>query len=105
MDALQLQAEFFRALANPVRLCILYALKDRNSCVCDLVALTGEDQPAVSRHLGELKDAGILEAQKQGKKVCYRIKDKNIIKILDISKDIIRGRGEKIISALAEGEK
>jgi ArsR family transcriptional regulator len=100
MDINDLQAEFFRALSSPVRIKILLALKDRDSCVCDLVKAVGETQPQVSRHLQALKDAGILTAEKNGTRTCHRIKNRDVLKLLDISKNLIRDRNEKILLAL-----
>lgn len=104
MDLNALQAEFFRALSSPVKIRILNALKDNNSCVCDLTKILGETQPQVSRHLNALKEAGILTSKKTGKKICYKIKNRDVLKLLDISKNLIRDKNEKILNALEKGE-
>lgn len=100
----ELQAEFFRALSSPVRIKILNALKDNNSCVCDLTKLVGETQPQVSRHLSALKAAGILTAEKDGKKTCHRIKNKDVFKLIELSLNIIRDKNVRILNALEKGE-
>ncbi len=104
MDLNELQANFFKALSNPVRLKILNAIKDQNSCVCDLVKVVGETQPQVSRHLSALKNAGILTAEKTGTRICHRIKSKEVYRLLELSKGIIREKNEKIMSTLDKGE-
>lgn len=49
-----------QALADPNRLRILKCLQARPACVCELVQATGIPQPRVSRHLGVLRDAGLV---------------------------------------------
>lgn len=100
MDINELQAEFFKALSNPVRLKILLALRDKDSCVCDLGRLLKEPQPQVTRHLQALKEAGLLTAEKTGTRTCHRIKNREVFKLLEISRDIIKDKNEKILMAL-----
>ena len=104
MEINELQAEFFRALSSPVRIKILNALKDNNSCVCDLTKLLGETQPQVSRHLSALKSAGILTVEKMGKKACHRIKNKDVFRLLELSLNMIRDKNAKILNALEKGD-
>jgi ArsR family transcriptional regulator len=105
MEKNALQAEFFRALSSPVRIRIIEALKDNNSCVCDLTQLLGETQPQVSRHLAILKTAGILIAHKEGKKRCHRVKNSDIFKLLDLSLGIIKYENKQIRDVLKKGDK
>lgn len=65
-----------KALAEPLRLRILsfIATDPRGeSCVCDLLALSDVSQPTVSHHLKVMKDAGLLESERRGTWVWYRI--------------------------------
>lgn len=52
-----------RALAEPHRLALVRALRERERCVRDLVAATGLAQPLVSHHLGRLADAGLVTSR------------------------------------------
>jgi ArsR family transcriptional regulator len=104
MDVFEIQAGFFKALSHPSRLKILEALKEKDSCVCDLVDFVKEPQPQVSRHLAALKAAGILTAEKKGARTCHRIKDKNVMKLIELSLKIIKAKNENIMSALEKGE-
>ena len=94
-----LQANFFKAIAHPLRIKILNALKDHNRCVCDMADLIGEGQPQVSRALAQLKQAGLVISKKKGTKTCYRLKSKEAVKLLKISGEIIRDESEKVINA------
>ena len=53
------QAQMFKALAHPGRLLMLDELSRGERCVCELAALVGSEMPTVSRHLSQLKNAGI----------------------------------------------
>ena len=64
----------FKALGNPARLRIVDALQGSECCVCDLVKAAGLGWAAVSRHLAVLKEAGIVEDEKRGRQVFYRMK-------------------------------
>ena len=70
-----LQAEVLRTLANPRRLEILHALADGPIEVGRLAMLIGATQPNVSQHLAILRSAGIVEAQRDGREVRYRLAD------------------------------
>jgi ArsR family transcriptional regulator len=64
----------FKALGHPARLRMVDALADGERCVCDLVDVAGLAWSTVSRHLAVLKRAGVLEDEKRGQQVFYRIR-------------------------------
>lgn len=68
------QARVHKALAHPTRLFIVEELSRRERCVCELTDMIGVEMPTVSRHLSVLKAAGILEDDKRGVQVFYRLK-------------------------------
>ena len=55
------QAQVFKALAHPGRLLMVDELSRRERCVCELAKLVGSEMPTVSRHLAQLKHAGIVD--------------------------------------------
>ncbi len=64
------------ALADPVRLRIvsmLMAAPDGSSCGCDLEGPLGLSQPTVSHHLKVLRQAGLIEGERRGRWVHYRV--------------------------------
>jgi len=66
--------DLFRAFADPTRLRILHLLQQHKEvCVCDLCAVLEEPQPKVSRHLGVLRDAGLVAARRDGKWMFYAL--------------------------------
>lgn len=68
------QANVFKALAHPTRLWITEQLAQGERCVCEFVAAIDADFSTVSKHLSILKQAGIVEDEKRGKKVFYRLR-------------------------------
>jgi ArsR family transcriptional regulator len=68
------QARIIKALAHPTRLFIVDELAHGERCVCELTDMIGVEMPTVSRHLSQLKNAGILEGEKRGSQVFYRLR-------------------------------
>jgi ArsR family transcriptional regulator, arsenate/arsenite/antimonite-responsive transcriptional repressor len=69
-------AKRFGALSDPARLRLLSliaAQPDGEVCACDLVTPLGRSQPTVSHHLKVLREAGLIEGDKRGTWVWYRI--------------------------------
>ncbi|MBU0955058.1 MAG: metalloregulator ArsR/SmtB family transcription factor [Spirochaetes bacterium] len=69
----ELQAHMFKALAHPVRIQLLEKLKDRSWCVCELAVEVDIEKSVASKHLSQLKDAGLISDQKRGTLVEYRL--------------------------------
>jgi DNA-binding transcriptional ArsR family regulator len=68
-----LRAEMFKALSHPTRLFMLEKLKDRPWCVCELAAEVGIEKSVASKHLSQLRAAGLIEDEKHGNLVEYRL--------------------------------
>ncbi|MCZ7635889.1 MAG: metalloregulator ArsR/SmtB family transcription factor [Verrucomicrobia bacterium] len=68
------QAQVLKALAHPSRLLMVEELSHGERCVCELAGMVGAQMPTVSRHLAQLKHAGIVEDDKRGAQVFYRLK-------------------------------
>lgn len=66
-------AAVLRALGDETRLRILESLLVQEKCVNDLVRETRKTQPHVSHHLRILRDAGLVEGLRDGKRICYRV--------------------------------
>ena|SRR6266540_3476452 len=81
--ALQMIADRFRVLAEPMRLKILHALWDGEQTVSELIAATGALQANVSKHLGILQQAGLVSRRKDGLNVYYRICDETVFDLCE----------------------
>jgi ArsR family transcriptional regulator len=85
------RAAIVKALAHPARLMIVDELTEHGQrCVCELTELVGTDLSTVSRHLSVLKNAGIVESEKRGTTVYYRLRVKCIRKFFECVESVLR---------------
>lgn len=78
------QADLLKALAHPIRLCIVKNLIRVGSCNVSTMQDGLEiPQSTVSQHLSKLKSAGIIEGERQGVEVNYKILNKEVLEIID----------------------
>ncbi len=68
------RARIIKAMAHPTRLFIVDELSRGERCVCEITDMVGADMSTVSKHLAILKNAGILDDEKRGSQVWYRLK-------------------------------
>jgi len=73
----------FNAVAEPKRRQVLEALGMRELSVNDLVALLGWNQPSVSKHLGVLKQVGLVSERRVGRQRMYRVNPERLRPIYD----------------------
>ena len=67
------RAHMFKALSHPIRIYFLEKLKTQPWCVCELAAEAGIPKSAASKHLSQLKDAGLVSDKKEGTRVEYTL--------------------------------
>lgn len=72
-SALEKIEQFFMALADKTRLRLLNLMRSSEVCVCFFTEVLGESQPKVSRHLAYLRNAGLVQARRDGKWMHYSI--------------------------------
>ena len=77
-------AERFRTLGEPMRLRILDALRQGEQSVGELVELTGGGQANVSKHLQILLAGGLVTRRKAGTTAYYRLTDTTVFQLCDI---------------------
>ncbi|UCZ53656.1 metalloregulator ArsR/SmtB family transcription factor [Bacillus shivajii] len=76
----------FKALADPTRLTILYALMKKGElCVCDVANIIDSSVATASHHLRTLKKQGVLHYRKEGKLAFYRIENEQIESLIDVA--------------------
>ncbi len=67
-------AVFFRALGDATRLrCVVLLHGEGELCVCELIYALDQAQPKISRHLGQLRQAGVVENHRRGTWMHYRL--------------------------------
>ncbi len=84
VEALELVANRFRAIGEPLRLRILQELEQNDSSVSALAERVGSTQPNVSKHLKVLRDAGLLRRRQQGNSAFYSLADPMVLEVCDI---------------------
>ena len=72
-DRFREAADVLRALSHPARLRIIDLLCDGELCVKSMEEMLGIPQPSVSQHLSRLRYAGLIESERRGHLVCYRL--------------------------------
>jgi ArsR family transcriptional regulator len=100
-EVFRLQAEVLRALANPKRLEIVHLLAAGPCEVGRLAEELGMSQPNVSQHLAVMRSIGMVEAERDGREVRYRLSDPEIIAACEAMRGVLIRRISRM-SAAAE---
>ena len=82
------KAEFFKALAHPLRIRILELLADGDKNVNEIQNLVGSEGSAVSQQLTVLRAKNIVTGTKDGNRVVYYLRDPMIIELLSVARQI-----------------
>lgn len=83
-ELMDIVAERFRGLGEPMRIRLLDALRHGEQTVTDLVAAMGATQANVSKHLAVLHGLGFVARRKEGNRVFYRVADADVFKLCDL---------------------
>jgi DNA-binding transcriptional ArsR family regulator len=87
-----LQAEVLKTLASPRRLEILHRLAEAPCEVGRLAQEIGASQPNVSQHLAVLRAAGIVDAEREGREVRYRLADPDVMVACALMRGVLQRR-------------
>ena len=82
-DTLYDLCELFRIFGDSTRIRILYVLFEAEMCVCDIAALLGMTQSAISHQLRALKNARLVKSRREGKVVFYSLSDDHVKTIIN----------------------
>ena len=96
-----LQADIMRTLAHPSRLRIIHRLAAEPVEVGRIAADLGISQPNVSQHLAVMRAAGVVEAERSGREVRYRLSDPEIVAACDLMRGVL-GRRLTRLSLLSD---
>jgi len=89
------QARIIKALANESRLMIVDRLSKGECTVGELVRLVGSDQSTVSKHLAVLRSAGIVEDERAGNAVVYRLLTPCVLNFFLCASKVLKERGRR----------
>jgi ArsR family transcriptional regulator len=87
----QIRAKIIKAMAHPTRLFLVDELaRNGDRCVCELTEMVGADISTVSRHLAILKGAGIVEDQRRGAQVFYRLRVRCVLNFFECVESVLQ---------------
>ena len=75
--------QIFHALADPSRRAIFESLTHGEKAVTDITARFRISQPAVSQHLAALKEAGLVNRRREGRRIYYRVEPRGMKPLID----------------------
>ena len=89
-DTLYDLTELFRIFGDSTRVRILYVLFEAEMCVCDIAALLGMTQSAISHQLRALKNVRLVKSRREGKTVFYSLADDHVKIIINQGLEHVR---------------
>ena len=92
------RAAVIKAMAHPTRLFIVDQLSHGERCVCELTKMIGADMSTVSRHLAVLKGAGVVDDEKRGAQVFYKLRMPCILNFFECVESVIRAKAQAQLS-------
>jgi len=84
----QFKAEFFKALAHPLRIAILDSLREGERTVAEISQKFDVEPANASQQLAVLRNKNIIVARKAGANVYYSVNDSAVFKLLDVAREI-----------------
>lgn len=90
VEEFEVMAALFKAMGDPNRLRILWALGHQEMCVCDLAALVGSSESAVSHQLRMLRQMALVKNRRQGQVLYYRLNDDHVHTLIHVALEHIR---------------
>lgn len=91
-ELVRLHADLCSGLADPIRIGILYALRDGEANVTDIVQQLNLPQSTVSRHLSILRAANLVRSNRQGQNNYYQLTDARVVEALDLLRAVLHAR-------------
>lgn len=98
----EFKAEFFKALAHPLRIRILDALRDGECTVNEIGRRLEVEQSTLSQQLAVLRGRNFLQTRKSGASVFYSIRDAEVFRLLDCARTIFNNQLISVQAMLAE---
>jgi len=90
----ELHADLLKALSHPKRLEILHLLRNKRMSVSEIQEMLDLAQANLSQHLTVLREAEVLETERKGKQVFYKLAHKNFIKASDLLRAVLVERNQ-----------
>ena len=91
------RAKIIKALGHPTRLFIVDVLSHGEKCVCELTDMIGADMSTVSKHLAILKNEGIVQDEKRGSQVYYKLRCRCVLSFFECVETVLKTNVEKLV--------
>jgi ArsR family transcriptional regulator len=91
----ELKSQILKALSQPTRLKILEFLRDGERCVCEIYPAVNGEQSNISKHLSIMQKANLLTSRKDGIRVLFAVKYKEVFDIMDTVNHLLRKHFEE----------
>ena len=98
------KASIFQALAHPTRIAILEALKEGETSARAIQDRLGVEQANLSQHLAILRSRQIVSARKEGNQVFYSVRNRVLVKVLDLMRQYFQANLTEAAHMLSEVE-
>lgn len=86
-------ADLFKLIGDTTRCKILFALDQREMCVCDLANVLNMTKSSISHQLAVLRRSGVVCPRKSGKEVYYTLDDEHIVRLFEVGLEHINHKG------------
>jgi len=96
-----LQADVMKALAHPRRLQILHRLAGGPMSVAALAGALGMNQPNTSQHLAVMRSTGVVEADRSGREIRYRLADPDVTRACALMRGVLQRRLDRLAGLVA----
>jgi DNA-binding transcriptional ArsR family regulator len=88
-ELFRMQAKVCKTMANPVRMEIIYALKEGEKTVTELVESTGLAKSNISQHLAVLKNSEVVRSRREGVNIFYSIANPKIVEACRLMREVL----------------
>lgn len=96
----RLKADVIAAAGHLIRLAVIDFLKDGEQCVCDISKYVGAKRSNVSRHLGVLLNAGVVNQRKDGLKMMYSLRTPCVVNFMKCVEGVLRENAKEASKVL-----
>ena len=103
-DRYESRAKIMKALGHPTRLFIVDELSKKDRCVCELTEMIGADISTVSKHLSILRESGIVDYEKRGTQMNYRLAASCVLGFFRCLEDMVRTNVQRQMHCLQDEE-
>ena len=85
----EIQADLCKCMSSAVRIEIVHVLRDGPQRVSEIARNTGYTQATISRHIGVLRNGGVVIAHRHAQEIIYQIANPKIVEICDLMREVL----------------